>query len=176
MSHFKRVLKVRVKRKTNNPSASLPSSVTLVKYSFQAAKKKTEHFQRSGCLPALSEVSTAYSAATFPLKWGVFWHGSSGGHTKKWILSSLIQRNTQADPRPIPTRGRKPLSRYLTSGMCLSHGHSTGRMCLCVCGQGQGHFKVLAWGLTRTYTGRFGRGSSGVSCIRLSAYPQLSFS
>lgn len=121
VSHFKRVLKVWVKRKTNNSSASLPSSVTPFKHSFQAAKKQPSAFRNLAGFQHYQKLGTAYSAATFPSKWGVCRHGTSGGHTKKWIISTLIQRNIQADPRPIPTCSKKPLSGYLTSGVDLSH-------------------------------------------------------
>lgn len=68
VSHFKHVLKVWVKRKTNNPSAALPSSVTLFKYSFQAAKKKTNTFKRSGWLPALPKVRHSLFCCHISLK------------------------------------------------------------------------------------------------------------
>lgn len=76
VSHFKRVLKVWVKRKTNNPSASLPSSVSLFKYSFQAAKK------------TLLETCLAYStfkSQAWPILLPYFSQNEGSCSTKKWI-------------------------------------------------------------------------------------------
>lgn len=104
VSHFKRVLKVWVKRKTNNPSASLPRLCHFMQILLQAAKKKSNAFRNLAGFQHCQKLGTAYSAATFSSEWGVCWHGTSGGHTKKWILSTLIQRNIQADPFSLAAR------------------------------------------------------------------------
>lgn len=105
---------------------------------------------------------------------------------KSEFLSTLIQRNTPADTKPIPTWARKALSRYLSSGVFLSHLLTKNappnwkNVPVHVCAGWPAvpglMFQSLGRGLAYTYTGRFGRGSSGVSCIKANAPPQLSFS
>lgn len=113
----------------------------------------------------------------FPSKRGIFWNGTSGGHNKKRIFSTLTQRNTPAGPRPSPTQGKKTLSRYLTSDTCLSHllpkdgalhwedvpvgVHGAVGQCW--------SWVPQSWndcGMTLIHTGGFGGGSSGASCIK----------
>lgn len=125
----------------------------------------------------MTEVRRGLFYSMFPSKRGIFWNGTSGGHNKKRIFSTLTQRNTPAGPRPSPTQGKKTLSRYLTSDTCLSHllpkdgalhwedvpvgVHGAVGQCW--------SWVPQSWndcGMTLIHTGGFGGGSSGASCIK----------
>lgn len=94
VSHFKHVVKVWVKGKTNNPSAFLPSSGSWFKYPFQAAKKKGLTL-----LETWLASSTVRSQA-WPILPPHFPQNEGSYSTKKWISLNPDSEKHSSWPQP----------------------------------------------------------------------------